>query len=579
MRYTRVFLVPLALLLIAALVACGGGSDDPGGSGSASTSLPSQATPASPTEASDTPATPASSARAVSASPVAPTVSPGSTPAGASSSGSTPSAPVPTSLPEPTAVPARVVAPGLVDSRPCLDEFGDMLANYDGPEKFDAALVTSLSEEFGALRPDCLAQGWDPEFTQEPYVCVQSEDLPGAIMGGTPRKPSKFISPTMWEVTELLAGSAKAATQIEINVHLARVPLTSDIPSSMQASSGVPVGGCWTYEGLRGPDGQSFGGWRRSYFKYVIQGDLVRTNTVSSSGGKSNVLGVPTVSSYPGCDTLLQAAVSEELDAGRPVGLAGVDELLLGVRATAGAACAAEWEERGDRPLWQPSPVEGPSLACPVGSQTGLEPDGLFVVNWSEDHHDQYGSSACWVRSPEGEWGAYLMSDDGPSRPAARVVEEPPEADREPLAALYRALGGNRWDSDYNEFWMTDFPIAHWEGVLMRNGRVVRLNLAGAGLRGEIPAEIAGLTALEALDLGDNGLTGEIPPEVWGLSSLVELRLNGNGLTGDVTVGIANLTNLRVLVLAETGLTGCVPSAMRGQLGGADGVPRLPFCD
>ena len=24
------------------------------------------------------------------------------------------------------------------------------------------------------------------------------------------------------------------------------------------------------------------------------------------------------------------------------------------------------------------------------------------------DHFDGYGASACWVRSPEGEWGSYL---------------------------------------------------------------------------------------------------------------------------------------------------------------------------
>ena len=280
-----------------------------------------------------------------------------------------------------------------------------MLANYDGPERFDVNLVNSLSDELVGLRPDCLAQGWDPEFTQEPYVCNQWEDLPDALKFSiNQRSLAIYISPTMWKVTELLPGHAAEATQIQINVHLARVPLTSDIPSSMQASPGGSVGGCWAYKGFRGPDGQSSGWWTRSYFKYKVQGDLVLTNVVFSSEGKSHVVGVFTPPSYPGCDTLLQSALSEELDAGRPVGLSGVDQLTLQVRATAGAACAAEWEERS-LPLWQPSPVEGPSAACPVGSSTGLEDDGFFVVNWSENHSDLYGSSACWVRSPEGEWG------------------------------------------------------------------------------------------------------------------------------------------------------------------------------
>ena len=577
MRYS-LFSFIAAVITLFALTACGGGSDDPGGSGSGSTSPPSQPTIASGSQASSTitssmppgaPSSPQSSTGAASSTPGS-----GSTGASVpgSTSGPTALAPGPTAPPEPTAVPARVVAPGLVDSRPCLDEFGDMLANYEGTERFDADLINALSDEFVGLRPDCLAQGWDPEFTQEPYVCNQWEDLPGALREVSRGKESKFINSTMWEITDL-----NGRTHIRINVHFSRSPLTSDIPAVMQAQLGDTVGGCWTYKGSRGPDGQSWGWWSRSYFKYKLQGELALTNVVFSSGGKSNVVGVYTPNSYPGCDTLLQSALSEELDTGRPVGLAGVDQLTDQVRVTAGAACAAEL---GSISLWQPSPVEGPSAACPLGSSTGLEDDGYFVLNWSEDQYDLYGSSACWVRSPEGEWGAYLSSEDGPPRPAARVVEAAPEVDRETLMALYRGLGGNRWVSGYNEYWATDFPIDRWEGVRVVDGRVVALKLAGAGLRGEIPAEIGELTALEELDLGDNQLTGEIPPELLKLSGLVELRLNDNELTGTLPAGIANLTKLKFLTVAGTGVTGCVPASMQDHLGGGSrGYYGLEFCN
>ena len=586
MRYTRVFVMAITILAITALAACGGGSDDPGGSGTTSTSPPSQVTPASPTTVSGsqasstrTSSTPSQASTSASTPSQASTSTPGSTPTGASTSESTVAAPGPTSPLEPTASPARVVAPGLVNSRSCEEEFREMLANYDGPERFDVKLINSLSDEFVGLRPDCLAQGWDPEFVEEPFVCNQWEDLPGALQYKISQgSGTKYISPTMWKFTELDTGYPSEATQIQINVHLSRVPSTSDIPSSMQAYPGGSVGGCWAYKGFRGPDGQSWGWWSRSYFKYSLLGDLVRTNRAFSQDVKNFVVGVFAPSSYPGCDTLLQSALSEELDAGRPVGLSGVDQLTLQVRATAGAACAAEWEERS-LPLWQPSPVEGPSAACPVGSSTGLEDDGFFVVNWSEDHSDLYGSSACWVRSPEGEWGAYLSSDDGPPRPAVRLVEAPPEVDRETLMVLYRALGGNRWGSSFNENWTTDAPIDRWEGVRVKDGRVVALKLAGAGLRGEIPAEIAGLTALEELDLGDNQLTGEIPPELWGLSHLVELELNDNGLTGEVPAGIEDLTKLRTLDLRGNDLTGCLPAGMRDHLDRNSSGYGLDFCN
>ena len=551
--------------------------NDPGGSGSGSTSPPSQPTIASGSQASSTitsstppgaPSSPQSSTGAASSTPGS-----GSTGASVpgSTSGPTALAPGPTSPPEPTAVPARVVAPGLVDSRPCLDEFGDMLANYEGTERFDADLINALSDEFAGLRPDCLAQGWNPEFVQEPFICKTWEDLPSSLQFRIQGRRSSYVSPTSWEVTDRLPGE----TFIQINVHFSRPPLTSDIPAVMQAQLGDTVGGCWAYKGSRGPDGQSWGGWSRSYFRYSLQDDLLR---VSRRFSKDHVVGVYTPDSYPGCDTLLQSALSEELDTGRPVGLAGVDQLTDQVRVTAGTACAEEWEERG-LPLWQPSPVEGPSAACPLGSSTGLEDDGYFVLNWSEDQYDLYGSSACWVRSPEGEWGAYLSSEDGPPRPAARVVEAAPEADRETLMALYRALGGNRWDSSYNDYWTTDFPIDRWKGVRVVDGRVVALKLAGAGLRGEIPAEIGELTALEELDLGDNQLTGEIPPELLKLSGLVELRLNDNELTGTLPAGIANLTKLKFLTVAGTGVTGCLPASMQDHLGGGSRGYGLDFCN
>ena len=597
MRYTRVSLIALTFLLITALAACGGESGDPGGSGATTTSPPSQATPASLTEVSSTQASPT---RGASTSSQASSSTATSTGAASSVPESTSSAPESTTPPEPpTAVPARVVAPGLVKSRPCEEEFRETLANYDGPERFDAKLVTSLSDEFVELRPDCLAQGWDPEFVQETQVCYDWEDNPNSIMEKGNRYD--YISPTQWVVSKGRIGDLEGRTTIHINVHLYRFPLTSEIPSRMNYSPGELVGGCWSYKGWRGPDGQSYGWWGRSFFKYVLtsSGKAAR-NRVFSSGGKSSVVESSITSSYPGCDTLLQAALSEELDDGRAVNLAGVDELIEQVRVTAGVACAAEW---ATFLTWQPSPVDGPSAACPFGSSTGLQADGFFVVNWPDGHFDLYGDSACWVRSPEGEWGAYLSSEDGPPRPAARAVEEPPEPDRETLMALYRALGGNRWGSSFNEYWATDAPLDRWEGVRVKDGRVVSLELHGASLMGEIPREIAGLTALEHLDLGghrltgeippelgrlsnlsflslsNNQLTGEIPPELWGLSNLRTLNLNDNELTGRVPDEVANLTNLTILNLVGNGLTGCLPPGMQEHLDRNPYGYGLEFCN
>ena len=72
-----------------------------------------------------------------------------------------------------------------------------MLVDYDGVEEFGGEVVTRLSGEFVELRPDCLAQGWDPEFPADPLVCNESSDLPGGILHKTnDRSPTQYVSPT-----------------------------------------------------------------------------------------------------------------------------------------------------------------------------------------------------------------------------------------------------------------------------------------------------------------------------------------------------------------------------------------------
>ena len=548
------------LALMLALAACGGG-DAPD--------------PVEPTEAPmPTSTAPASSASATPASQPASTRTPGSTastPAPASTSAprstesaastgaatSAPTSVAPTSAPaEPTAVPAMILPPGLLTARPCEEVFREMLANYNGVERFDVALVTALSDQFVELRPDCLAQGWDPQFSDEPVVCEDWTHLPGAIHDG--RAQSQKVAPTQWIVDTARVTGAGDVTVIRINVHLDRVPLSSDIPKSMNYSGGDLVGGCWAYKGSIYPDGHSSGRWYRSFFKYRLQGRSIIRGRVSPQTG---VVGVTSPTSQPGCDARLQDLLSAELDAGAVPDAVSMAGLIAKVRSEAGGACAAV---RGESMLWQPLPLNGSSLACPVGSEPGLQPDGSFVLNWGDRHYDLYGHSACWRRSPEGDWGAYLVSEDGPARPEAPVVEAqaPPDPDREVLMALYRAWGGNRWHSSFTEHWATDAPLERWKGVHVRDGRVVGLDLTGAGVRGEIPVEIVGLASLEFLNLGGNALTGEIPPELVLISGLTGLALNDNGLTGEIPVELGNLSNLRNLNLGNNMLTGRVPPGL-----------------
>ena len=106
------------------------------------------------------------------------------------------------------------------------------------------------------------------------------------------------------------------------------------------------------------------------------------------------------------------------------------------------------------------------------------------------------------------------------------------QTDREALTALYNATSGRFWTTGRKENWLTDSPLGEWHGVRTdRNGRVIVLNLSGAGLIGEIPPQLGNLDLLWSLSLRRNQLTGEVPQEVFDLPNVEEFySWEGNNL-------------------------------------------------
>ena len=132
-------------------------------------------------------------------------------------------------------------------------------------------------------------------------------------------------------------------------------------------------------------------------------------------------------------------------------------------------------------------------------------------------------------------------------------------ADCDALLDSEDALGGTlNWD--------VETPIADWDGVRVEGGRVTRVVLIGMGLDGTIPAELAGLTALEYLQLNDNALTGGIPAELGSISSLVVLYLQDNMLSGGIPTELGDLSSLKRLYLMRNDLSGGIPTEL-GNLG------------
>ena len=130
--------------------------------------------------------------------------------------------------------------------------------------------------------------------------------------------------------------------------------------------------------------------------------------------------------------------------------------------------------------------------------------------------------------------------------------------DPEVLAALYYATNGPNWTNSNG--WLTNQPLAAWQGVTADSkGRVIELDLSENGLRGQIPAAIAGLSRLRTLVLRGNALDGSIPTELGYLENLVDLDMSWNNLESVIPVELEMLKKLKVLNLRRNRLTGEIP--------------------
>ena len=128
--------------------------------------------------------------------------------------------------------------------------------------------------------------------------------------------------------------------------------------------------------------------------------------------------------------------------------------------------------------------------------------------------------------------------------------------------------------------WDLTQPVVNWPGVLVMNGRVIRIDVANA-LEGTIPDDIQNLTALQSFSIRGT-FTGPFPISITKLTELKELSINyysnsskvslpseiGNLVNleslsiiaeGIIPKTIGNLTNLKYLNITGGGLTGEIP--------------------
>ena len=236
-------------LILVFLAACGGGgpdadpglnvrSGDPGSSGHGLGRCPATAAPA----------------------PTAPPAATGSPGSGAATAESPTASPTAAATSAPTVTPTEVLASNAVRvlQRSCVEEFRQMLLDYDGEAEFDAEIVRQLSDRFVEDRPDCSAEGWDPEFPDKPEVCLVVKDLDSPLSyTHDPRSVRRFLHPTMRD------SASRFDDDIVLQVHFTKIPLLSMVPASLlqvPLRPGEAVGGCWLYSGP--PEGGAASGLR-----------------------------------------------------------------------------------------------------------------------------------------------------------------------------------------------------------------------------------------------------------------------------------------------------------------------------
>jgi len=138
------------------------------------------------------------------------------------------------------------------------------------------------------------------------------------------------------------------------------------------------------------------------------------------------------------------------------------------------------------------------------------------------------------------------------------IIAQISNSEKQALQDLYTSTNGDSWNSS----WDLNQPETDWQGVTIKDNKVISISLLFNNLEGTIPNSIGQLTNLENLELSFNKLEGAIPSNIGNLKKLKVLAFNGNNLSGAIPNSIGNLSSLNQMHLSSNQLTGEIPQSV-----------------
>ena len=140
---------------------------------------------------------------------------------------------------------------------------------------------------------------------------------------------------------------------------------------------------------------------------------------------------------------------------------------------------------------------------------------------------------------------------------AASVPQQPIDAERKALVALYHATDGDNWINNTN--WLSDKPIDEWFGIKREKDGSLLVDLSDNGLKGTLPAAFFQVSTISGIYFPRNQLSGSLPAEIGECTGLRYILLSKNRLSGQLPDTWQDLDELYYLTLSENDFSGTLP--------------------